>query len=54
MLDTKFQVSEESGSEEEVFFLYFSMCFYASNQETPWGGAILKPETSILTNLVKD
>ena len=49
MLDTKFQASESSGSEEQDFliFLWFE-------RRSPWPGAILDPGIFVWTNLVKD
>ena len=35
MLHIKFQASKPSGSEEEDFFLYFSMYFYGLNLGSP-------------------
>ena len=38
MQHTKFQASQPSGSEEEVFFEYFSKCFYDLNIEPTGAG----------------
>ena len=53
MLNTKFQASEPSGSEEENFFV-FSYVFLWFKPRIPWCGAILDPGTLVGTNLVKD
>ena len=45
MLHTKFQASKPSGSEEEFFFIFFSMYFYGLNLGHPGGGAISDPRT---------
>ena len=51
MLHTKFQASEPFASEENGFE-YFSIYFYGSNPVPPSGGAILDPETFILTSFI--
>ena len=51
MLHAEFQVFERRGSEEEDFkhFFYEFLCF---KPRTPWGRAILDPETFVWSNIV--
>ena len=51
MLDTRFQASEETGSEE--IFDYFSMFFYSSNPEPLWGWGPVQPLDIHLNKLGK-
>ena len=53
MLHNKFQASDESGSEEEDFWIFFYV-FLWFEPRTPWLRVILDPAALIWTSLVKD
>ena len=53
MLHIKFHASEQSGSEEEGFLIFFYV-FLWFEPRTPWPETILDPGTFIWTYLVKD